>query len=264
MRVKTLLDVPGDMVQRAIIFASPTGNRPAEDEGTFVPFCLELVEDSSNSEPPTPGDWLSHFTLVVPSTAECLKGLRDAGHRNLIDDPLAAVIPIRSSSSHGGQSTQDIVAVVRDLDNYRWRIMEMQRAPPGAERLCTVALRVTSMERSLAWYSSVLGTRQQGEYVAPRPPEYRTALVGFGPELLVPQIELRQIDPPPQKRGTGFLRLVVSSSALDETKKALEEVEQEYELVELGSVWSAVGPPDAGLRLWDPDGWEIVLVEGRI
>lgn len=100
--------------------------------------------------------------------------------------------------------------------------------------------------------------------MAPRPPEYRTALVGFGPELLVPQIELRQIDPPPQKRGTGFLRLVVSSSALDETKKALEEVEQEYELVELGSVWSAVGPPDAGLRLWDPDGWEIVLVEGRI
>ena len=251
LRLRVPLDVPGSSEQRACLAASDVPSA----------FCLELVQDASLAAP-RPGDWFSHFTLVVPATTEVLTRLRAAGREDLIVDHVAAVIPVRSSSPEGGQSTQDLVAVVRDPDGYRWRVMEARSAPEGEiERLCTVALRVGDLQRAVDWASTVIGTEVHQQYIAPKGPEYKTALVGLGGELRATQLELRQTEEPPRRdRGTGFIRCVVGTASLEATRDALRRAGEEWEEAEIGSVAEA-GAMEPALRcLCPPDGWEFCFV----
>lgn len=253
MVMRMPLDMPGAMEQRALMSSGETSK-----------LCLELVQTlavgATSVTPIRPGDWFSHFTLVVPSTAAVIESLKAAGCGNLIENPVAAVIPVRSLSTVGGQSTQDIVALIKDLDGYRWRIMEMHRirgAP--AEPLCTVAMRVSRLESSLRFYVEKLGMSIQQQYEAPSPPVYRTALVGYGPELEAVQLELRQTeDPPPMEWGDGFIRLVLGTVDMATTQQRLEEVGETVDSVELGSV-EKPGEAVAALIISDRDGWQFAF-----
>ena len=242
------LDIPGEFEQRAILVPS---------DGAI--FSLELIEDPAH-QPVRAGDWFSHFTLVVSSTADLVESLRSSGHGDLVDEEQAAVIPIRSPSVFGGQSTQDVVAVVHDLDGYSWRIMEAKRSHVGPDKLCSVAIRVTNLDRSVAWCSIVLGTSIQQQYEASQTPEFKTALVGFGAEMEAVQIELRQTPSPPlMDRGNGFMRLIVGSSDLEATKAALKEAGEAFEEVQVGSAREpGVFEPAVGVEM--PDGWQVYFV----
>lgn len=242
------LDLPGETEQRAVLVAS---------DGAL--FSLELVEDPAH-RPVHPGDWFSHFTLVVESTAELIEGLKAAGYQGLVDLEQAAVIPVRSPSVEGGQSTQDVIAEVHDLDGYCWRIMEAKRSHVGPDRLCSLALRVTNLDRALMGCSIVLGTAIQQQYEASQPPEFKTALVGFGPEMEAVQLELRQTPTPPLIiRGNGIIRLIVGSSDLELTQAALKEVGEPCQNMEVGSPLE-VGVYEAAVGTTMPDGWEVCFV----
>lgn len=241
-----LLDAPG--TQRAFMSPAPG-----------AAFGLELIEDAAVPAP-DPGDWFSHFTLIVPSTADVVAGLRAAGRGALVEEAVAAVIPLRSSSSEGGQSSQDVVGVVRDLDGYRWRLTEVKRSAVGPQRLCAVALRVARLEPAVAWAAAALGTTAQLMYEASRPPEYKVALIGFGEELITPQLELRQTEEPLTRRGNGLVRLVVATEDLDATEAALEEAGEPCEREEIRGV-AAPGATQAAVTVVTPDGLKVAFVQ---
>lgn len=211
---------------------------------------------------PDPGDWFSHFTLVVPSTADVVAGLRAAGNGDLVEKEAAAVIPVRSTSPDGPQSSQDVVGVVRDPSGYHWRLTEMKRSVVGPQRLCAVALRVTGLELAVAWAATVLGTTTQQMYEASRSHEYKTALIGYGPELETPQLELRQTGEPLAHRGNGLVRLVVGTADLDATEAALKEAGEDCERGEIGGV-AAPGATQAAVCVTSPDGLKIAFVQAE-
>ena len=170
--VQKMLDVPGEAEeQRALLTASDLAS-----------FNLELIQDST-APVVIPGDWFIHFTLIVPSTNDVTQKFKDSGHGKLIVDEQVAVIPVRSLSPVGGQSTQDLVALVKDIDNYTWQIMEAKRSGVVHEPLCSITLRTTNIEKTIASCSRVLGTTVTQSYEASRGAEYKTAMLGFGPEL---------------------------------------------------------------------------------
>jgi catechol 2,3-dioxygenase-like lactoylglutathione lyase family enzyme len=253
-RVQKMLDVPGgaEEEQRAILAASDTAT-----------FNLELIQDSTVPAV-TPGDWFLHFTLIVPSTSDVIQNFKESGHGNLILDERAAVIPIRSLSSKGGQSTQDIVALVKDLDNYTWQIMEAKRSGAISEPLCSITLRTTNIEKTIANCSRVLGTTVSQNYEASHgPPEYKTAMLGFGAELETVQLEFRQTETPPLvQRGNGVIRIVVGCDGdLTGVEKELEEAEEVVEKVEIGSVDEPGLKETALAMVLEPDGlWEVCFV----
>jgi len=252
-RVQKMLDVPGGEAeeQRAVLSASDSAS-----------FNLELVEDST-APAITPGDWFVHFNLIIPSTADVIQSLKDSGHGQLIENEMEAVIPIRSLSPRGGQSTQDIVALVKDLDNYTWQIMEAKRSGLVQEPLCSVTLRTTNLEKTIASCNRLLGLHVTQQYEASHgPPEYKTALLGFGPELETVQLEFRQTDTPPLvQRGDGIVRFVVGCSDLEAKELALKQAKGAMEKVDIGSVEGPGAKETALCTVLEPDGlWQVCLV----
>ncbi|KAL4539172.1 hypothetical protein Ndes2526B_g02568 [Nannochloris sp. 'desiccata'] len=252
-RVQKMLDVPGGEAeeQRAILSA-----------GESASFNLELVENST-APAVTPGDWFVHFTLIVPSTTDVIQSLKDSGHGKLIVNEMEAVIPVRSLSPIGGQSTQDIVALVKDLENYTWQIMEAKRSGVVPEPLCSITLRTTNLEKTIANCSRLFGLNVTQKYEASHePPEYKTALLGFGPELETVQLEFRQTETPPLvHRGNGIVRIVVGCSDLAATETALREAEEAVEKVEIGSIDDPGAKETAVCTVLEPDGlWQVCFV----
>jgi catechol 2,3-dioxygenase-like lactoylglutathione lyase family enzyme len=250
-RVQKMLDVPGGD-QRALLSA-----------GIAATFSLELLEAPSTVAV-TPG-WFVHFTLVVDSTQEVLNRLKDSHYENLIVDEVAAVIPFRALSPDGGQSSQDVVSLVKDLDSYTWKIMECKHErTPISEPLCSITLRTTNLKKSIDCCSRLLGTTVSHYYeAASQPPEYKTAMLGYGPEFSSIQLEFLQTETPPLsvERGNGFVRLVVGCSNLAAVEAALLEAEEDVEKVEIGSVEEPGETAPALLCVVEPDGvWEACFV----
>jgi catechol 2,3-dioxygenase-like lactoylglutathione lyase family enzyme len=133
---------------------------------------------------------------------------------------------------------------------------------PPKEPLCTVALRISSLNDALEWWGATMGASVQQEYDATsgETPAYKVALVGWGKELLSPQLELRQTHPPPEQSLTGFVRVVIGTESLTRTAEALVAPGKAAEAVEIGSLGNAQDT-EPGLRVEDPDGWEVCFVE---
>lgn len=113
------------------------------------------------------------------------------------------------------------------------------------------------------WFSFLLGMEVHQEYVAPQPPEYKTVLLGYGPELRATQLELRQTaDPPLHDRGSGFVRLVIAVDSLEAAREALTGAGEDFEEgFELPSVMDVLSPGQPALKCTAPDGWEVCLVQ---
>ena len=239
-------------------------------------FFLELIEDPEY-EDIDPGDWFSHITVAVPSTKDFLQRFKASGHSRLIVNEVEAVIPVRSPSPDvGGQTRQDFVSLVKDINGYTFRVMDLHQQQHITNRVLTISLRTTNLERSISWCKEILGARVHHYYEASQPPEYKTALVGLGPELETVQLELRQTALPPLlNRGNGVVRIVVTPStttattaaaaaAVDvaEIEAALDAAEEPFERVEIESV-EEIGGVQLGAVAVEmaPDGqWEFCFV----
>lgn len=91
----TPLDVPGALVQRALLAAS------LEPDA----FGLELL-DGGPALAPLAGRWEGRFVLSVPRREACLAALRAAGGERFVVSEQAAVIPIRNPSPVGTRTLQ--------------------------------------------------------------------------------------------------------------------------------------------------------------
>lgn len=185
--LKTPLDVPS--YQRALIAPVHLGRND---------FSLELFEEPvriKRMHGDTPQLNVEDFTLIVMRTKAVLDVMKENGYASLVISEQAAVIPVRSPSSSGPQTRQHTTALVADVDGYIWRLIELsedQIQSSNTNRMASISINVTNLNSALSFWRSILGASVQSIYEASLPPTYKTALVGFGPEIVSTQLELKE------------------------------------------------------------------------
>ena len=165
---------------------------------------------------------------------------------------------------------------VRDLDGYVWRIEEIRSIEnEPKEALATVAFHVRNVKSSLDWWISQGATLQQDYEVMHNGKNdgspYICALCGWGDELIVPQLELKEVCPCQREIPHSFqrnhFRLVVGTADLERTAKSLanymEESIENYKKVQISSLERAQGTVTA-IKVTTPDAWEVYFSQNDI
>jgi lactoylglutathione lyase len=126
-------------------------------------------------------------------------------------------------------------------------------------RILHTMLRVGDLERSLAFYTEVLGMRllRRKEYPDGR---FTLAFVGYGPESEQAAIELtHNWDTKSYELGSGFGHVAVE---VDDAAQACSEIKRRG-----GEVVREAGPMKHGTTVIafveDPDGYRVELIEKR-
>jgi lactoylglutathione lyase len=125
------------------------------------------------------------------------------------------------------------------------------------QRIAGVGVHVTDLDRSVGFYTSVLGMHVVGRWEFEGVTE---VLVGFGELGSAPNVVLvdRAGNPGPYEMGTGFDRILVMVNDIDGTCKRLRA---------FGC--AITGAPEVNLEIpvrivmaQDPDGYGLELIEG--
>ena len=126
-------------------------------------------------------------------------------------------------------------------------------------RLLHTMLRVGNLDRSLAFYTEVLGMKllRRKEYPEGR---FTLAFVGYGEESTHTVLELtHNWDTTSYELGTGFGHIAI---AVDDAYKACEDVKRLG-----GKVTREAGPVKGGTTviafIEDPDGYKVELIEAK-
>lgn len=153
---------------------------------------------------------------------------------------------------HVGGTT--VIAFVEDPTGYKFEIIEQKRRDP----LCQVMLRVTNMDKSIAFYEAMgmklLRKWDNADH------KYSLAFMGFGDENDNAILELtHNWGDNTYTPGNGYAQIAVSTA---DVYKAAEQFEKAGI-----SVARAPGPvPGIGTKICavrDPDGWKTVLVDAE-
>ena len=126
-------------------------------------------------------------------------------------------------------------------------------------RILHTMLRVGDLDRSIAFYTQVLGMQllRRKDYPEGR---FTLAFVGYGPESAFPAIELtHNWDTPSYDLGNGFGHIAL---AVPDAAAACDEIRRRG-----GTVTREAGPMKHGTTViafvQDPDGYKIELIQGR-
>jgi lactoylglutathione lyase len=126
-------------------------------------------------------------------------------------------------------------------------------------RILHTMIRVGDLDRSIAFYTQVLGMQllRRKDYPDGR---FTLAFVGYGPESEFPAIELtHNWDTPAYDLGNGFGHIAL---AVPDAAAACDEIRRRG-----GTVTREAGPMKHGTTViafvQDPDGYKIELIQGR-
>lgn len=126
-------------------------------------------------------------------------------------------------------------------------------------RILHTMIRVGDLDRSIAFYTQVLGMQllRRKDYPEGR---FTLAFVGYGPESEFPAIELtHNWDTPSYDLGNGFGHIAL---AVPDAAAACDEIRRRG-----GTVTREAGPMKHGTTViafvQDPDGYKIELIQGR-
>ncbi|KAG7673036.1 hypothetical protein Ndes2526B_g05396 [Nannochloris sp. 'desiccata'] len=152
----------------------------------------------------------------------------------------------------GGKTT---IAFVKDPTGYSWELIG--REGSIREPLAQVMLRVGDLDRSIKFYTEVLGmkllrTRENPEY------KYTLAFLGYGDENDTCVFELTyNWGKTEYDRGNAYAQVAISTK---DVYKTAEQVKSAG-----GTVTREPGPvPGIGTKITavtDPDGWKVVFVD---
>lgn len=214
------------------------------DEKTHT--ALELTYNYGREEYDL-GTGFGHFALASPDISEVVGRVKEQGFGTVSRD----VGPVK------GGKTQTNIAFVDDPTGYKWELIE-RKDQPIPEPLAQIMLRVGNLERSIAWYTDVLGcqllrTSQNEEY------KYTLAFLAYGPEKENTVFELTyNWDKDSYTLGEGYAQVAISTKDVYKTAEQIKAAG--------GKITKEPGPVSNGTKVvatTDPDGWKVVFVDNE-
>lgn len=144
----------------------------------------------------------------------------------------------------------------RIVCRYKWEIIQRD---PVKERLCQVMLRVGDLDRSIKYYTEVLGMTLQRKSENPAY-KYTLAFLGYGPEDQNTVMELTyNWGQDTYTKGNAYAQVAISTTDIYKT----------FEHVKAAGGVITREPSEAGfggtkiMATTDPDGWKFVFVDNQ-
>jgi len=189
------------------------------------------------------GDGFGHFGLAVPDVYKMTEGIQAAG--GVVSRPAGPV--------KGGNRP---IAFVKDPTG--WSFELIQREGKIVEPFAQVMLRVSNLEKSIAYYTQALGmtllrTRENAEG------RYTLAFLGYGPEEdnTVFELTYNWDRTEPYGNGKGYGQMAISTKDVYKTAEQIRAAG--------GKITKEPGPlPGIGTKILasvDPDNWKVVFVD---
>lgn len=190
------------------------------------------------------GEGFGHFGIAAPDVYQMVEKVKAAGGNVSRDAG-----PVK-----GGKT---VIAFVDDPTGYKFELIQREGEIP--EPLAQVMLRVGDLDRSIKFYTEVMGmkllrTRDNPEY------KYTLAFLGYGPEESSTVFELTyNYGKDSYEKGGGYAQVAISTQ---DVYKSAEQIKAAG-----GNVTREPGPvPGIGTKILactDPDGYKIVLVDNE-
>lgn len=191
------------------------------------------------------GTGFGHFGVAVNDVYSTVDAVRKVGGK----------VTREPGPVKGGKTT---IAFVEDPTGYKWELIGRDGNIP--EPLAQVMLRVSDLDRSIAFYTNVLGmkllrTRENPEY------KYTLAFLGYEDEDKGTVFELTYNWEQTEEytKGDGYAQVAISTNDVYKTAEQIRSAG--------GTVTREPGPvPGIGTKILactDPDGWKIVFVDNE-
>lgn len=190
------------------------------------------------------GEGFGHFGIATPDAYKMVEAVKAKGGR----------VTREPGPTKGGKT---VIAFVEDPTGYKFELIQRQTEIP--EPLAQVMLRVGDLDRSIKYYTEVLGmrllrTRDNPEY------KYTLAFLGYGPEESSTVFELTyNYGKDSYTKGNAYAQVAISTQDVYKTGDQIKAAG--------GTVTREPGPvPGIGTKILactDPDGYKIVLVDNE-
>ncbi|PRW33813.1 putative lactoylglutathione chloroplastic [Chlorella sorokiniana] len=190
------------------------------------------------------GEGFGHFGIAAPDVYKLESAVKTAG-----GNVSRAAGPVK-----GGKT---VIAFVDDPTGYKFELIQREGEIP--EPLAQVMLRVGDLDRSIKFYTEVMGmkllrTRDNPEY------KYTLAFLGYGPEESSTVFELTyNYGRETYEKGNAYAQVAISTQDVYKTAEAAKAAG--------GNVVREPGPvPGIGTKITavlDPDGYKIVFVDNE-
>lgn len=233
MKLLRSRDIPADKYSNAFL-----GYGPEETN-----FALELTSNYGVDSYDL-GEGFGHFGVATPDVHKLAEEIKKQGGGTITREPG----PVKGGST--------VIAFAKDPTGYMWELIER---PQTKEPLCQVMLRVSDLQKSIDYYTKVLGmkllrTRDNPEY------KYTLAFLGYGPEEDNCVLELTynygKMD---YAKGNAYAQVAISTTDVYKTAEQIRAAG--------GAITREPGPvPGIGTKILattDPDGWKYVLVDNE-
>lgn len=229
-------DIPDEKYTNAFIgFGPETTN-----------FCMELTYNYGVDSYDI-GTGFGHFGIAVNNVVETCDKIRAAGYEANITRPPG---PVK------GGKTQ--IAFVKDPAGYSWELIERPDSNI-TEPLAQVMLRVTDLERSIKFYTEVLGCKLLRRRVNEQY-KYELAFLAYGDEEDNCVFELTyNFGDHTYTKGEAYAQVAISTTDVYKTAESVRAAG--------GTIVREPGPvPGIGTKIvsiTDPDGWKVVFVDNE-
>jgi lactoylglutathione lyase len=187
------------------------------------------------------GEGFGHFGVALPDVYKAAETIKAGGGE----------ITREAGPVKGGET---VIAFAKDPSGYMWELIQR---PKTSEPLCQVMLRVSDLDKSIEYYTKVLGMtllrkRDNPEY------KYTLAFLGYGPEEDNCVLELTyNYGRTDYTKGNGYAQVAISTRDVYKTAEQIRAAG--------GKITREPGPvPGIGTKILattDPDGWKYVLVD---
>lgn len=230
MKLLRTRDIPEEKYTNAFLGFGP------EDTNFAVELTYNYGVDSYDL-----GEGFGHFGVVVPDVYKAVEKIKADGGKVTRDAG-----PVKGGNTH--------IAFVEDPTGYKWELIQRAATP---EPLCQVMLRVGDLERSIKWYTEVLGmkllrTRENPEY------KYTLAFVGYGDEETGTVIELTyNWGKTEYTKGNAYAQVALATKDVYKTGEQIKAAGGKLtrEPGPVGGIGTKI------LATTDPDGWKYVFVD---
>jgi len=187
------------------------------------------------------GEGFGHFGVALPDVYKAAETIKAAGGE----------ITREAGPVKGGNT---VIAFAKDPSGYMWELIQR---PQTKEPLCQVMLRVSDLDKSIEYYTKVMGMtllrkRDVPEY------KYTLAFLGYGPEEDNCVLELTyNYGRTEYTKGNAYAQVAISTKDVYKTAEQIRAAG--------GKITREPGPvPGIGTKILattDPDGWKYVLVD---